>query len=147
MFEISWSELLILAVVTLVFVGPKDMPVLFRTIGKYAGVLRRHANEFRYHFEEAMREAEMADLRKELDGVRDEFRSAASDVARSDTPKPAPQPAASVAPTETDGFDSQPATLPAPSDSPAPRPALPSEIVPVAEVAMAPEPVPLKAGA
>ena len=41
MFEISWSELLILAVVVLIFVGPKDLPVFFNTLGKYAGALRR----------------------------------------------------------------------------------------------------------
>ena len=47
MFEISWSELLILAVVTLLFVGPKDLPIFLRTIGRYAGAPRRQAAEFR----------------------------------------------------------------------------------------------------
>lgn len=66
MFEISWSELLILAVVTLLFVGPKDLPVFLRTIGKYAGAARRQAAEFRAHFDQAMREAEFAQMKEEL---------------------------------------------------------------------------------
>lgn len=66
MFEISWSELLILAVVTLLFVGPKELPVFLRTIGRYAGMLRRQANEFKSHFDAAMREAELAQLKDEM---------------------------------------------------------------------------------
>ena len=65
MFEISWSELLILGIVTLVFVGPKELPVFLRTLGRYAGVVRRHANEFKSQFDAAMREAEL-----ELDAQR-----------------------------------------------------------------------------
>ena len=88
MFEISWSELLILAVVVLIFVGPKDLPVFFNTLGKYAGALRRQANEFKRHFEDAMREAEMDNLRKELDGMRQEF--AKSDATRPNAPSATP---------------------------------------------------------
>ncbi len=66
MFEIGWSELLILAVVTLLFVGPKELPVFLRTIGRYAGVLRRHASEFRAQFEAAMREAELDAMKDEM---------------------------------------------------------------------------------
>ncbi len=80
MFEISWSELLILAVVTLIFVGPKDLPVFFNTLGRYAGAVRRQANEFKRHFEDAMREAEMDNLRKELDGVRDDIQRTVRDA-------------------------------------------------------------------
>ncbi len=66
MFEIGWSELLILAVVTLLFVGPKELPVFLRTIGRYAGVLRRHASEFRAQFDAAMREAELDAMKEEM---------------------------------------------------------------------------------
>ncbi len=66
MLEISWSELLILAIVTLVFVGPKELPVFLRTIGRYAGVLRRHASEFRAQFDAAMREAELDAMKEEM---------------------------------------------------------------------------------
>ncbi len=72
MFDVNWSELLILAVVALIVVGPKELPVLFRTLGRYAGMARRQAAEFRSHFDDAMREAEMAELREEMDSVRRE---------------------------------------------------------------------------
>jgi len=66
MLEIGWSELLILAVVTLLFVGPKELPVFLRTIGRYAGTLRRHASEFRAQFDAAMREAELDAMKEEM---------------------------------------------------------------------------------
>ncbi|MET0431835.1 MAG: Sec-independent protein translocase protein TatB [Hyphomicrobium sp.] len=66
MFDISWSELLILAIVTLVFVGPKELPVFLRTLGRYAGTVRRHANDFKAQFDAAMREAELDSMRKEV---------------------------------------------------------------------------------
>ncbi|MCB1485535.1 MAG: twin-arginine translocase subunit TatB [Hyphomicrobiaceae bacterium] len=66
MLEIGWSELLILAVVTLLFVGPKELPVFLRTIGRYAGILRRHASDFRAQFDAAMREAELDAMKEEM---------------------------------------------------------------------------------
>ena len=70
MFEVSWSELLILAIVTLVFVGPKELPVFLRTLGQYAGTIKRHANEFRAQFDAAMREAELDSIKKEVDAMQ-----------------------------------------------------------------------------
>ena len=75
MFDLTSSKLLILAIVALIVVGPKDLPILLRTVGKYLGVVRRHAAEFRAQFEEALREAELQDLKKELEGVGREMRS------------------------------------------------------------------------
>ena len=70
MFDISWSELLILGIVTLVFVGPKELPVFLRTLGRYAGMARRHANEFKAQFDAAMREAELDSMRKEVEQMQ-----------------------------------------------------------------------------
>ncbi len=83
MFDISWSELLILGVVTLIFVGPKELPVFLRTIGRYAGVLKRHAAEFRAQFDEAMREAELDQLKQEIQTVRDDLHRTVTDAERS----------------------------------------------------------------
>ena len=47
MFDITSSKLLILAIVALIVVGPKDLPVLLRTVGKYLSIVRRHAADFR----------------------------------------------------------------------------------------------------
>ena len=70
MFEISWSELLILGIVTLIFVGPKELPVFLRTLGRYAGSIKRQANEFRAQFDEAMREAELDSVKKEFESMQ-----------------------------------------------------------------------------
>ena len=72
MFDITSSKLLILIVVALIVVGPKDLPLLLRTIGKYMGVMRRHAADFRAQFDEAVREAELEELRKDFESVGDE---------------------------------------------------------------------------
>jgi sec-independent protein translocase protein TatB len=75
MFDITSSKLLILAIVALIVVGPKDLPILLRTIGKYLGVIRRQAAEFRSQFDEAMREAELDHLKKEFEDVSREMRA------------------------------------------------------------------------
>ena len=75
MFDITSSKLLILAVVALIVVGPKDLPILLRTVGKYLGIIRRQAAEFRGQFDEAMREAELDGLKKEFEAVSREVRS------------------------------------------------------------------------
>ncbi len=75
MFDISWSELLILGIVTLIFVGPKELPVFMRTIGRYAGIVRRHANEFKGQFDAAMREAELDSMRKEVEQMQNSINS------------------------------------------------------------------------
>jgi sec-independent protein translocase protein TatB len=71
MFDIGWSELLVIAVVAIVVVGPKDLPRLMRNFGHYAGKLRRMAQEFKQQVDEAIREAELEDMRKAIEIVRD----------------------------------------------------------------------------
>ncbi|HPG89885.1 MAG TPA: Sec-independent protein translocase protein TatB [Hyphomicrobium sp.] len=70
MFDVSWSELLILGIVTLIFVGPKELPVFMRTLGRYAGSVKRQAAEFRSQFDAAMREAELDSMRKEMEAMQ-----------------------------------------------------------------------------
>jgi sec-independent protein translocase protein TatB len=67
MFDVGWSELLVIAVVALVFIGPKELPGVLRAVGQWTGKIRRMASEFQDQFREAMREAEMADLKKDID--------------------------------------------------------------------------------
>jgi len=75
MFDITSSKLLILAIVALIVVGPKDLPILLRTVGKYLGMIRRQAAEFRSQFDEALREAELDGLKKNFEDVGREMRS------------------------------------------------------------------------
>jgi sec-independent protein translocase protein TatB len=69
MFDLTSSKLLILGIIALLVVGPKDLPILLRTIGKYMGMIRKQANEFRAQFDEAMKESELDTLRKEVENV------------------------------------------------------------------------------
>ena len=71
MFDIAWSELLVIGIVAIIVVGPKDLPRLMRTFGHYAGKLRRMAADFQRQFEDAMREAELEEVRKAMQSVRD----------------------------------------------------------------------------
>ena len=67
MFDIGWSELLVIGIVALVVIGPKELPGVLRSVGFWIGKARRMAGEFQSQFQEAMREAEVADLKKEFD--------------------------------------------------------------------------------
>jgi sec-independent protein translocase protein TatB len=75
MFDIGWSELLLIGIVALIAIGPKELPGVLRTVGQWTGKLRRMAAEFQNQFHEAMREAELADLKKQVDDVTSEVRS------------------------------------------------------------------------
>jgi sec-independent protein translocase protein TatB len=66
MFDIGWSELLVVAVVAIVVVGPRELPEMLRNLGRGMRAVRRMAGDFQGQFNEALREAE-------LDGVRDDF--------------------------------------------------------------------------
>lgn len=70
MLDIGWTELLVIAVILIVVVGPKDLPPMIRAFGKMTSRLRRTAGEFRAQFDEALREAELDDLRKSVEDVR-----------------------------------------------------------------------------
>jgi sec-independent protein translocase protein TatB len=71
MFDIGWSELMVIAVVALIAIGPKELPGVLRSVGQWIGKARKMAAEFQGQFQEAMREAEMADIKKSFDEVKD----------------------------------------------------------------------------
>src|ERR1700712_535073 len=71
MFDIGWSEFLVIAVVALIAIGPKELPGVLRMVGQWMGKARKMAAEFQGQFQEAMREAEMADLKKTFDEVKE----------------------------------------------------------------------------
>lgn len=70
MFDIGWSELLLVLVVALVVVGPKDLPRLIRMVGRWVGKARRMADQFRAGFDELTRETELDELRREISALR-----------------------------------------------------------------------------
>jgi len=75
MFDFSWGELLVVGAVALIAIGPKELPGVLRTVGQWMTKMRRLAAEFQGQFHEAIREAEMADLKKEVDEMTDTAKS------------------------------------------------------------------------
>ncbi|PVM91095.1 twin-arginine translocase subunit TatB [Caulobacter radicis] len=68
--EVGGVELLIIAAVALIVVGPKDLPVMLRKLGQIVGKVRGMANEFRASFDEMARQSELDDLRREVEAMR-----------------------------------------------------------------------------
>jgi len=127
MFNIGWSELLIIGIVALVVIGPKELPGALRTLGQWMTKVRRMASEFQNQFHEAMREAELADLKKEVDEMTAKAQSYAhfdpvedirKDIESAVTPPPefnAPVTEASSAPTSSPAPGTEAAAAPAPA--------------------------------
>ena len=70
MFDIGWPELLVVAIVLIIVVGPKDLPPMLRAFGRTTKKLRGMASEFRGQFDDALREAELDDVKKTFDDAR-----------------------------------------------------------------------------
>ena len=66
MFDIGWTEMLVVAVVMILVVGPKDLPGMLRTIGKTVGNLRRMAGDFQRQFSDALKEADVDEVQKDI---------------------------------------------------------------------------------
>ncbi|MEO1969780.1 MAG: Sec-independent protein translocase protein TatB [Sphingomonadaceae bacterium] len=65
MFDVAPSELLLVAIVALIFIGPKDLPFALRTLGRWVGQARRMSNHFKAGVDAMIREAEMAEIERE----------------------------------------------------------------------------------
>jgi len=107
--SLGFNEIIILGILALVVVGPKDLPLLFRKLGQWTAKLRGMAQEFRTGFDELARQAELDELKKEVDALR---RTTSLQEIRSELTKPLP--------TLEDyaGIKSTPA-IPAPAVTPA----------------------------
>ncbi|WP_454715192.1 Sec-independent protein translocase protein TatB [Caulobacter segnis] len=68
--DIGGTELLVIAAVALIVVGPKDLPVLLRKLGQFVGRMRGMASEFRASFDEMARQSELDELRREVQAMR-----------------------------------------------------------------------------
>jgi sec-independent protein translocase protein TatB len=71
MFGIDSPELLVIAIVALVVIGPKELPGLLRTWGRWLAQMRGMASEFRGHVDEMIRQTELEDVKKQLTGASD----------------------------------------------------------------------------
>ena len=71
MFDIGSTKLILIAVIALIAIGPKELPGVLRMVGQWMGKARKMASEFQGQFQEAMREAEMAEFKKSFDEIKD----------------------------------------------------------------------------
>lgn len=140
MLDLSWGEILLIGAVALIVIGPKDLPRTLRAVGQTVGKVRRMAGEFQGHFNQAMREAELDEVRKEVEGmnrmantafnpakaVRDELKNTITGQHAANKPAapaasaaPSAPAAASPAPDAVADLPQAPASAPA---TPAPEP-------------------------
>jgi len=140
MFDIGWSELVVIGIVALIAIGPKELPGVLRAVGQWMGKIRRMASEFQGQFQEAMREAEMADLKKSVDEMTDTAKSytnfdpigmVRNEIESLTADKPPASTAEAAAPTTSEATsEAAPASVP---DTAPPAP----EVAPVADAAPA----------
>jgi sec-independent protein translocase protein TatB len=130
MFDIGWSELLLIGIVALIAIGPKELPGALRTLGQWMAKVRRMASEFQNQFHEAMREAELADLKKEVDEMATKAQSYAHfdpvDDIRRDLEK------AAGPPPDLDTLTDTASSPPAPAATPPASPPAATETLPAA---------------
>jgi sec-independent protein translocase protein TatB len=142
MFDIGWSEFVVIGVVALIVIGPKELPAVLRALGQWTTKIRRMAGEFQSQFQEAMREVEMADLKKSVDELSDaakgitadpfdftestkwEPKTDAATTASEATPAEGAPPAATESASATESSGTTPA--PAAADAPAAASAAPA---------------------
>lgn len=70
MLDVGWTEMLVIAIVMIVVVGPKDLPKMLRSFGRTTAKMRSMANDFRKQFDEALKEAELDDVKSSIDQMR-----------------------------------------------------------------------------
>ncbi len=116
MFDISWTEFLLIGIVALVFIGPKELPGVMRTLGQYTRKIRGMAADFQNQFQEAMREAEMTDLKKSVDDL-------ASDIKNYDPLKSAREDVEAIGKDLNKDFEKKPLELLQPQEPSASAPA------------------------
>src|SRR4051795_11656491 len=147
MFDLGWSKIIIIGLVALVVIGPKELPGALRTLGQWMTKIRRMASEFQTQFQDAIREAELAELKKEVDDmaakassytqynpledVRKDIEKAAGDLppfdAHAESGSTAPAPAAPAVSESATAAAMAPPAAPEPTAPPAEEPVAAAE--------------------
>lgn len=152
MFDIAWSEMLLIGGVALIVIGPKDLPGALRSAGQAIGKIRRMAAEFQGQFNDAMREAELHDLKKQVDDIGSSIQASTNfdpiepmkDFGAPDASKPAEDTAmkqaeATLAALPAPDLPASVEIAPAPVAEPAEKPKRRRKTVATEEPAVAPE--------
>ncbi len=150
MFDIGWSELLVIGVVALIAIGPKELPGVLRAVGQWMGKIRRMANDFQDQFREAMREAEVADLKRQFDeasakataGFSNPLETAQKEVEKAFGTEPASSDTSSSVTTTEPGAIEPSASAPVADASSTVEPVIPSAPMDIKPVEI--EPVQVK---
>jgi sec-independent protein translocase protein TatB len=119
MFDIGIGELLVILIVAVVVIGPKDLPLAMRTAGRWIGKMRRMSAHFRSGIDAMVREAELEDMEKKWKAQNEEImrRSAALTEAEAGAPMMTGPP-----PVDTPPAEPAPAPSPAPVEAPVEAP-------------------------
>lgn len=130
--EVGATELMLIAAVALIVVGPKDLPMLLRKIGEFMGKMRRMASDFRASFDDMARQSELDDLRKEVEAMRSaaqaQITESASAMDRANFELDnliSDAPPATLSPDEQEMLTAYDYTAPAPEPAKPPRKAAP----------------------
>jgi sec-independent protein translocase protein TatB len=119
MFDIAWSELLLIGIVALIVIGPKELPGALRTLGIWMGKVRRMAAEFQGQFQEAMREAEIDQLKKDMDDMAAKAQNYAHFDPMEDVRKDIEKSMGDLPPLDQPATNTDVATAPPAPDTPA----------------------------
>lgn len=84
MFNFGWGEIVLIGMVALIAIGPKELPTVLRSVGQMMAKVRRMAAEFQGQFQEALREAEIADLKKQAEDLTSSVKEKVTDFTRID---------------------------------------------------------------
>ncbi len=103
MFDIAWSEMIVIGAVALIAIGPKDLPKALRAVGAMTAKARRMASEFQDHFREAMREAELDSIKQEVANINQDLAATTSGLQGEFNAIGSQMPAPSQATTQTAG--------------------------------------------
>src|SRR5208337_101683 len=101
MFDFDIGKLMVVAIVALAVIPPKDLPRVMRTVGQVVGKMRRMAAEFQGQFMDAMREADLESVRRELEALNEKAKVEASFDPKAAAPAP-PSPAPHETPAEAE---------------------------------------------
>ena len=119
MFEIGGTELLLIAVVALLVIGPKELPNALRTVGRYTGKARAMTRHLRSGFDEMMRQAELEEVEKQW-AEHNRKIMAETPVVPDYAPTPTPAPVESTGEADPSPTDDSASAATAPSDRPLP---------------------------
>ncbi len=84
-FGIGYTEIAVIAIIAVIVIGPKDLPKVLRAFGRTMGKMRGMAREFQGHLDQAMREAGLEDVKKEVQNLKSTVETAASPVKTAKT--------------------------------------------------------------